>query len=557
MKKSCRQCAQQFEITTDDLVFHDKVSPVFAGKKQQISPPTLCPSCREQRRMAFRNERKLYLRKCDLCGKQMVTTYSPDKKFTVYCSPCWWSDKWDPLAFAREYDFSRTFFDQYRDLQQVVPRLGMLSILNENSDYTNCVSNLKDCYLIFSSDFSRDCMHGTWYEYSNSCVDNYAIDHCELTYGSFFSNKLYNCRYAVNSSSCIDSSFLFDCRGCSNCYMSCGLRNKQYCIENKPYTQEEYEEKMKQFDLGSAAVLENEKKKFTEMVGKYPRLFMYRNGRIENSTGDFLTDVSNCENCYEVLRGKDCKNVHSAFDMYNTEDCSFVSGSWGYENCECVPMPVNSAFNLNSYGGADIYYTDTCMNDCNQLFGCVSLKHKKFCILNKQYSEEEYNKLMPRIIEKMGKDGEWGEYFDISLSPFGYNETVADEFFRITSAQAKKMGASWKEDEPISRYDGAVSMIPDNIRDTTEKILKEILACGKCGKNFKIIAKEFELYKNMNVAIPRNCPDCRHLERLEFRNAPKLYAGACAKCKAEVRTTYAPDRPETVYCEKCYLIAVY
>jgi len=31
----------------------------------------------------------------------------------------------------------------------------------------------------------------------------------------------------------------------------------------------------------------------------------------------------------------------------------------------------------------------------------------KYCILNKQYSKEEYEELVPKIIEHMQKTGEW------------------------------------------------------------------------------------------------------------------------------------------------------
>ena len=30
--------------------------------------------------------------------------------------------------------------------------------------------------------------------------------------------------------------------------------------------------------------------------------------------------------------------------------------------------------------------------------------------------------------------GEWGEFFPSSLSPFGYNETVAQEYFPLTAS---------------------------------------------------------------------------------------------------------------------------
>ena len=29
-------------------------------------------------------------------------------------------------------------------------------------------------------------------------------------------------------------------------------------------------------------------------------------------------------------------------------------------------------------------------------------------------------------------DGEWGEFFPASLSPFGYNETVANEYYPLS-----------------------------------------------------------------------------------------------------------------------------
>ncbi len=64
-------------------------------------------------------------------------------------------------------------------------------------------------------------------------------------------------------------------------------------------------------------------------------------------------------------------------------------------------------------------------------FLCVNLENKKYCILNKQYSKEEYEVLVPQIIEHMQKTGEWGEFFPVCLSPFGYNETVAQEHFKL------------------------------------------------------------------------------------------------------------------------------
>src|SRR6185369_2620852 len=137
MLKPCRQCAQQFEITEEDLKFYDKVSPIFAGEKFQVPPPTLCPDCRQRQRLSFRNERKLYHRKCDLCQQEIISIFSPDKPYTIYCPKCWWSDKWDAKKYARDFDFSRPFFDQLKELQLKVPLLSMINNKPENSSYCN------------------------------------------------------------------------------------------------------------------------------------------------------------------------------------------------------------------------------------------------------------------------------------------------------------------------------------------------------------------------------------------------------------------------------------
>jgi len=52
---------------------------------------------------------------------------------------------------------------------------------------------------------------------------------------------------------------------------------------------------------------------------------------------------------------------------------------------------------------SELLYCDYCMN-CQNCFGCAGLKNQQYCILNKQYTKEEYEKLVPQIIEKMISD---------------------------------------------------------------------------------------------------------------------------------------------------------
>ena len=39
----------------------------------------------------------------------------------------------------------------------------------------------------------------------------------------------------------------------------------------------------------------------------------------------------------------------------------------------------------------------------------------------------------------MKSTGEWGEFFPHEMSPFGYNETVAQEYFPMTEDEVRSM----------------------------------------------------------------------------------------------------------------------
>ena len=108
---------------------------------------------------------------------------------------------------------------------------------------------------------------------------------------------------------------------------------------------------------------------------------------------------------------------------------------------------------------------------------------------------------------------------------------------------------------------------PQAINKLSENILNEVLACLECGRNYKIVQNEFLFYKKHNIPIPRKCFYCRHTERMKLENPFKLWRRSCmcdiekhghvGKCPNEFETSYAPDRSEIVYCEKCYQAEVY
>src|SRR4051812_23198507 len=136
--RACQNCAKDFVIEVDDASFYEKIkSPA----------PTWCPECRLVRRFIFRNERYLYKRACELCKKDGLSTYGPNVTRKVFCPACWWSDMWDSSESGRDYDFSRPFFEQFKELQEkaAVQSLFVLHQTIINSDYNNLAGDLKEC----------------------------------------------------------------------------------------------------------------------------------------------------------------------------------------------------------------------------------------------------------------------------------------------------------------------------------------------------------------------------------------------------------------------------
>lgn len=352
--------------------------------------------------------------------------------------------------------------------------------------------------------------------------------------------------------------FVKNCIGCSDCFMSTNLIQKQYYIFNKPYSKEEYFKKLKEYDLGSRKVIQDLKKDF-QKICQNSLVKYYVGHNIENSTGSYLVNCKNCtlgfdlDHCEDVTYGNNIQRAKNSMDYsYWGENAELM-----YECQACGYDVYNLQFcNLCWSGCHDMQYCDNSFSS-NNCFGCTGMRKDQYCILNKQYSKEEYENLVPRIIQHMKQTSEYGEFFPISYSPFAYNESLAWEHLQLPKEDVLTQGWQWKDKNQEYEYHGSQTAIPDRIQDVTPHIIDKILTCTSSGQFYKIIPQELKFYKEQELPLPAKCPDQRHFDRMALRNPRKLWERACAKCRAPIQTTYSPDRPETVYCEKCYLQAVY
>lgn len=552
----CKQCSQAFEVTDSDRQFYDRISPVVGGKKYPIPDPTLCPQCRYQRRLLWRAELHLFKRKSDFSGKSIISYIPPSAACKAYTPEEWYSDTWDPLSYGRDFDFSRPFFEQFSELIKEVPILSLAVFDVENCDYINSASYNKNCYLLAGANYDEDCYYGNFVNHCKNCVDNSFIDHCEFCYECIDCTSCYNLKYSFNCSNCSDSYFLHNCKNCRHCFGSVNLHGKEYIYLNKPLTKDEYERKVASLELDKRSRVAEAKAFFEKHRLKYPHKYMMGEQN-ENVTGNAVYQCRNTFDCFDVSHLENCR--YCAW-LHQSNNCMDIY-AWGFtanECYECMEAGDNSyhlLFNVTAWNGSDSMYS--CMlKGSRHVFGCVSLRNKSYCLLNKQYSKEEYEKLVPKIIEHMQKTGEWGEFFPMSVSPLAYNQTIAQDYIPLTKEQALKLGAKWNDELPPKKPKAKIE-VPDSIKDTDQTICGKILTCEKTGKPYKIIPQEFKFYKENGIPLPANSFEARHQERLRQRNPRKLWDRNCMKCGIALKTSYSPDRPEKIYCEPCYLKEVY
>lgn len=508
-ERTCPITGRQFTVREEDLAFYGRVL---------TPPPTLCPDARMQRRLSWRNERKLYKRQCDATGKSIIALYHPESAYKVYSAEYFWSDHWDPREYGVDYNPDKPFFEQLRALQLRVPRLALLNMSHENSDYANHAAENKDSYFVFASFVNENAMYSRKLFHSKDVLDtNTALDHCEKCYECYHIFKSYNLRYCDYAINCTDSAFLYDCTGCSNCYMCVGLQNASYHYKNQPVSKEEFEALMA--GLAKYSVVQEQSALF-ETFKKEAGARTIININSEGSTGN---ELMNCTDCHDSFDLEYCERCNYCCTMEYAKDSYDVYGAGMpaeliYE-VHGMKGGYMSKFCHASYESKFSEYCDSCYQSEN-LFGCVSMKKSQFCILNKQYTEEEYYALRERIIHDMLDRKEYGEFFPSANSPFGYDESFAMQIFPLNKDQIEARRWRWSGYDTDAQYEGEMLTPEDDIqayRDETaaKKLLGSILRCEKSDRPFRIIPQELAFYLKNNIPIPHEHPDTRNTRRTQ------------------------------------------
>lgn len=286
------------------------------------------------------------------------------------------------------------FYSRYLALKQSVPLHPTHSFGNENADYVSYTYRSSDCYYCFDCVDCKSCMYCGDSVRSHDVVDGDYCVECEMLYECVDSYRCYNSAYLNYCARTYDSYFSWDCGDCHDIFGCVHLKQKQYCIANVQYTRREYEKKLHEL-LNRPA--QEHLAALNEIKKRFPLGPTYVSHSQNSDYGNQVHYCTNCYLCFDTARSKDLAYAYdtaystSSMDLtycYKAELCYECSDSSKIYNCDFVQWS-SECF--------DSAYLTSC-KDCHNCFGCASIAHKKYCLLNKQYSEVDYRKIVGEFI---------------------------------------------------------------------------------------------------------------------------------------------------------------
>jgi len=263
----------------------------------------MCWEERQKHKLANINQVHLFKRTCAGTGKTIITKYPPENPYKVYDVAYFRGDDRDPHVYGRDIDFTRPFFEQFRELDLAAPHPALFKdyMRDVNSDYTNYAGQNKNCYLIFDADENEEVMYAYGTNGSKQSADCYRCTNLEYCYEMIDAHNCYGSAFLQSSDNCNSCYFGFQLTNCDHCIMCSNLVNASYQYQNKPITKEQYEEIVECFQ--SYEDLEKTHIAFNEFIQQFPRPATVKY-RTQNVVGNCIVDS---------------KNTSLAFDSMNVE----------------------------------------------------------------------------------------------------------------------------------------------------------------------------------------------------------------------------------------------
>ncbi len=419
----------------------------------------------------------------------------------------WFVDSW------LDYDESISFLENYGKLFRQIPHPRMLARNSENCDYVDDVISSKDSYLSFM--IITDCSNNLYSlivkENCHNIINSINIlNNCS---NIFMSNAVMNSHNIFYSSNIINSSdvwFSSNLMACTHCIFCDWLEWKKYHIENKEYSKEEYKIKKEEILKDKNNFIE-----YRNKVGK--KLTNFGSTEV---TGNSILESTNVENgnyLYRVHGGRNLIMVAGSEWDRNIYDAIFAGSLAADDMYGVMICGINTSDIYCSYSiidnSSNVFYSYA-LDTCSYCIGCIWLKNKSYCILNKQYTKEQWEILANKIFASMEDDGTLWDFFSPDINPFYFNDTFAWLIGNHKKEEIEKEGYLWREDtikvdvneswDIISTDDlDEFEISENNTWNIKPEILKKVIQDNQWNY-YRIVKPEYDFLMKHWLPLPRD-----------------------------------------------------
>ena len=542
-------------VTGQTWTMSDKDIEMF--RRFNVPPLTVHPETYLKQMLALHTGFSWWWNKDVATGKPIITNVHPHTEFKVMNDDAWYQE--DFTKDHLEIDLQKPFFEQLYALATTVPISAQKNFEKPHNSIARHSFGDEDSYFVEGS-ISKRMLFGAGsfhvedsaeIAYSQNIMQSYNVSH---------SSNLNTCIVARECRDCISSSFIFDCRDCEFCFMSSNKRHRKFLFYDEQLTETEWKERMSRIDLSDFDTFHTFESDFFKLMDKeaiWPENF---NEQCENVNGEYL---NKCVNAERAWFSDGAKNIRWAiWDNFTTDDAAMGCDP-GSTHCYGNPASVNSSNCRFCYFATRSQDCEYCFEvyDCEQCFGCVGLRRKKFCILNKQYTEEEYYEKLDELKSAMLDRGEYGEIFPqrFALTPFQHS--AFQSVFEGTPEIKEQIGVSDFDASLNGAYGDwqgremhEINEMPKKIDEVGDEWIGKPVIDHSINRPFAINGSELAFYRKMRLPLRRGHFVPRIEEMLFSLSMFEQIRVPCGKCGIEVTASKNVAYPERkIYCRACYL----
>ena len=458
----------------------------------------------------------------------LVTKYKESTRIPKVYSLDEYIENYETIIQKSSYvDLWSVFFENFRKL---FLNIGFPATYQffwcENTKFADVVHESKNVYLsFFVTTWSQNILYSLSVKQNSNSVFNsifvskssqniYSSVSITESFNIFFSQWIYNSnniRFSKNLTWC------FECIACSN------LENQSYCIKNQKFTREEYIDK------------KNEIMKWKDRFSSiYNQLFKihFQNHNSINCVWWSIVESENIDNWLYIYNIKNSWNVimqASDIGWKNIYD-SILWGSWEtYDLYASIGAWIcNHLYSSIQCGTCtNMFYSMFCESSSFCL-GCIGLKNKSYCILNKQYTKEERYEKVDEIFADMEAEWTLGQFFPATMNPFYFNDTAAYLINpTFTKEEVAAKGYLWRDEaikvdipewakvisiNELANYERRIdNPDSDNQKWFIDPEILKVIIQDEQGNVYRIVKMEYDFLMKHGLPLPRK----HRLERMK------------------------------------------